>query len=194
MTSPSSRRQFLISSLTGLSSTWIALRWPAILAAQQHAHEIASSTQPPHLQFFSPAQATEVDAMCAQIIPTDDTPGAREAHTVYFIDHALATFDKDKQNAYTRGLPDLEAKTRQMFPGASQFSQLNSAQQIQLLTAIEKTDFFETVRVHTITGFLANPEYGGNYQRIGWKLIGFETKFYYQPPFGYYDAEAGNKS
>src|SRR5947209_162134 len=132
--------------------------------------------------------------MCAQIIPTDDTPGAREAHTVYFIDHALATFDKDKQDAYTHGLPDLEAKARQKFPGASQFSQLNSAQQIQLLTAIEKTDFFETVRVHTITGFLANPEYGGNYLRIGWKLIGFEPKFYYQPPFGYYDGEAGDKS
>jgi hypothetical protein len=38
-------------------------------------------------------------------------------------------------------------------------------------------------------GFLAKPEYGGNYNRAGWKLIGFEDQMTYQPPFGYYDAE-----
>jgi hypothetical protein len=58
-----------------------------------------------------------------------------------------------------------------------------------VLTAIEKTDFFELVRLHTIMGFLAKPEYGGNYKRAGWKLIGFEDQMTYQPPFGYYDAE-----
>jgi gluconate 2-dehydrogenase gamma chain len=64
--------------------------WPAILASQQHAHEAAAAATPPHLEFFSPAQASEVEAMAAQIIPTDDTPGAREAHVIYFIDRALS--------------------------------------------------------------------------------------------------------
>jgi gluconate 2-dehydrogenase gamma chain len=38
-------------------------------------------------------------------------------------------------------------------------------------------------------GFLGNPSYGGNRDRIGWKLIGFEDRMAYQPPFGYYDAQ-----
>jgi gluconate 2-dehydrogenase gamma chain len=38
-------------------------------------------------------------------------------------------------------------------------------------------------------GFLADPSYGGNRGQVGWKLIGFEPKPAWKPPFGYYDAE-----
>jgi gluconate 2-dehydrogenase gamma chain len=181
----SSRRSFLAGSV----SAWLATSWPGILAAQSHAHKIAQSAQPAKLEFFSPEHASEVEAVAAQIIPTDDTPGARESRILYFIDRALTTFDHEKQAVYTQGLKDLEAKTREIFPGTSKFSALNSAQQIQLLTAIEKTAFFNQVRLHTIVGFFANPEYGGNYNEIGWKLIGFEDTFAFEPPFGYYDRD-----
>lgn len=127
--------------------------------------------------------------MTAQIIPSDDAPGAREARVIYFIDHVLTTFDRDKQPAYTQGLKDLQHKTLETFPGTNRFSSLTSAQQIQILTAIEKTDFFELVRVHTIVGYLSRPEYGGNHDQAGWKLIGFEDEMTFQPPFGYYDSE-----
>ena len=40
----------------------------------------------------SQRDAADIDAACAQIIPTDATPGAREAKVVYFIDTALNTF------------------------------------------------------------------------------------------------------
>jgi Gluconate 2-dehydrogenase subunit 3 len=66
---------------------------------------------------------------------------------------------------------------------------LTSAQQIQLLTTVEKTEFFELVRLHTIMGFLAKPEYGGNYNQAGWKRIGFDDQMIYEPPFGYYDSQ-----
>ena len=33
--------------------------------------------------------------------------------------------------------------------------------------------FFETVRQHTIAGFLADPSYGGNRDMIGWKVAGY---------------------
>ena len=130
-----------------------------------------------------------MEAVAAQVIPTDDTPGSREARTVYFIDRALGTFDREKQPVYRKGLQELAARTAEMFPGAAKFSALTSEQQIQLLTAIEKTEFFNQVRLHTIVGFFANPEYGGNYNEIGWKLIGFEDKFVFSPPFGYYDRD-----
>lgn len=184
-----SRRSVLSGSVAGLSSIWLATHWPGILAAQEHAHSIAESGRPATLGFFSPDQAAEIESVAAQIIPKDDTPGAREAGTIYFIDRALTTFDQDKQAAYTQGLKDLQAKTRELFPNTDKFSGLNSAQQVQVLTAIEKTAFFGLLRFHTIVGFFANPEYGGNQGKIGWNLIGFEDKFAWEPPFGHYDRE-----
>lgn len=184
-----SRRSVLVGSLSGLSSIWLATHWPGILAAQEHAHTVAESGRPTTLEFFSPDQAAEIESMAAQIIPKDDTPGAREAGTIYFIDRALTTFDQDKQAAYKQGLKDLRAKTHELFPNADKFSELNSAQQVQVLTAIEKTAFFGQVRLHTIVGFFANPEYGGNQEKVGWNLIGFEDKFAWEPPFGYYDRQ-----
>src|SRR6266436_6827250 len=184
-----SRRQFLLHSVSGLSSAWLALRWPAILAAQEHAQRAKASGQPAKFQFFSPEEAVEVEAMAAQIIPSDHTPGAKEARVIYFIDRVLATFDRDKQPAYTQGLKDLRQRTQVLFPSMSRFSSLTSTQQIDVLTAIEKTDFFELVRLHTIMGFLAKPGYGGNHDQVGWKLIGFEDRMTFVPPFGYYDRE-----
>jgi gluconate 2-dehydrogenase gamma chain len=184
-----SRRQFLLGSVSGLSSAWLALRWPAILAPQGPARRVTVSGQPAQFQFFSPEEAVEVEAMAAQIIPSDDAPGAREARVIYFIDRMLSAFDRDKQPVYTQGLTDLQHRTHEFFSSANRFSSLSPAQQIQVLTAIEKTDFFELVRLHTIMGFLAKPEYGGNYDQVGWKLIGFEDRMTYVPPFGYYDRE-----
>jgi gluconate 2-dehydrogenase gamma chain len=184
-----SRRQFLLGSVSGLSSAWLALRWPAILAAQEHAHQATQSGDSVQFQFLSAEQAIEVEAMAAQIIPADDTPGAREARAVYFIDRALTTFDREKQVTYTQGLKDVQIKIRELFANKNKFSDLTSEQQIQLLTGIEKSEFFELVRLHTIMGFLAKPEYGGNYKQGGWKLIGFEDQMIYDPPFGYYDSD-----
>ena len=176
-----SRRQFLVSSMTGISTAWLALNWPAVVRAQSMAH------QKVEFAFFKPEQASEIDAMSAQIFPSDDTPGAREAQVINFIDLALVTFATDAQSIYTQGLLDLHAKTKDMFPDAAMFSALKPAQQIQLLTSIEKTPFFKTVRDHTIMGVFASPQHGGNYDKVGWKLIGFEDKLAFAPPFGYYD-------
>ena len=184
-----SRRQFLFRSATGLGGAWLSLNWPAILAAQNHAREAAKSATGLVFQFFSPEQVAEVEAAAAQIIPADDTPGAREARVIYFIDRALVTFDKDKQPAYLHGIRELQAKTQELFPQAKSFAALTSPQQIEVLHAIEKTDFFELLRLHTIVGFFARPEYGGNHNRVGWKLIGLDDEMTYKPPFGYYDAE-----
>jgi gluconate 2-dehydrogenase gamma chain len=185
-----SRRSFLAGSATGLSSVWLASQWPGILAAQEHAQKVARSGKPGKLGFFSEEQAAEVESVAAQIIPTDETPGAREAGCLYFIDRALTTFDREQQPVYTQGLETLQAKTRELVPNAGKFSGLTAAQQIQVLKAIETTPFFAQIRLHTITGFVANPEYGGNQDKIGWNLIGFESKFHYAAPFGYYDGQS----
>src|SRR5215471_6221016 len=183
--SASSRRQFLISSAWGLSSAWMALHWPAIVAAANHARQAAESEPPVAYGFFSSPQAAEVEAIASQIVPSGETAGAREAGVIHFIDRALTSFDREKQEKYVQGLGELRAKVEAMFPGKEKFAELNPEQQIQLLNAIEHTDFFELVRIHTIMGFLARPEYGGNRGEVGWKLIGFEERMTNEPPFGY---------
>src|SRR5947207_15488978 len=117
MDADNTRRRFLLGSALGLSSAWLAMRWPAIVAAQQHAQRSGESGQPASFQFFSPQDALEIEAVAAQIIPSDDAPGAREARVICFIDRALMTFDIDKQLAYTQGLEDLHQKTLEFFTG-----------------------------------------------------------------------------
>jgi gluconate 2-dehydrogenase gamma chain len=184
-----SRRSFLISSATGLSAAWVAANYSAILAAQKQVRVATKAGQLPQLVFFTDAQAAEVGAMAAQIIPTDDTPGAREAHCLYFIDRALSGFARGSQPLYTKGLQDLQAKADQLYPNAGKFSALTSEQQIKVLTEIQNTPFFRTVRTHTVLGFFSRPVHGANYEKAGWKLIGYDDSLNHKPPFGYYDAQ-----
>ena len=57
------------------------------------------------------------------------------------------------------------------------------------MTALEKSPFFNAVRNHTVIGFFASPIHGGNHNKVGWKLIGFDDSLDFKPPFGYYDAK-----
>jgi hypothetical protein len=178
----SSRRKFLARSATGIGAAWLTANWPAGVAAAQAAHQAGG------FAFFTPAQAMQVDAMAAQIFPTDDRPGAREAQAIYFIDLALVTFAQDKQAVYTQGLDALQAKTKGMFPAAASFAMLSPDRQIQLLTAIQTTPFFKTVRDHTVMGMFCAPKHGGNFGKVGWKLIEFDDDLNFKVPFGAYDA------
>jgi gluconate 2-dehydrogenase gamma chain len=184
-----SRRLFMIKSCAGLGSAWIVSHLPEIAAAQEHVHIADQSSTPSKFEFLTNEQAVEVEAIAAQILPTDDTPGAREARVIYFIDRALATFASDERAAFVRGLNGLQKKTVKHFGKKLRFSKLSSSQQSELLKGIEKSQFFELVRTMTILGMFSNPEYGGNYNEIGWKLLGFEDQFVYKSPFSFYDGE-----
>jgi gluconate 2-dehydrogenase gamma chain len=176
-----SRRGFLGASAGGVSAAWLTAMWPQGVKAAEEAHKMGAFT------FFTREQAALVDAMAAQIFPTDDKPGAKEAQVIYFIDVALVTYAQNKQKVYTEGFEQLQAKTKEVFPAAASFAALSSAQQIELLHAIEKTEFFRAVREHTITGMFSAPQHGGNYGKVGWKMIGFDDSLNFREPFGYYD-------
>jgi Gluconate 2-dehydrogenase subunit 3 len=183
------RRQFLLSGLSGASAAWITLNWPAVVAAAEHAARSSKSATPPKLEVLTAEQAAEVEAVASRIIPSDDSPGAREAGAIYFIDRALATFASDKRDDYQKGLPVFEAKTRELFPAVQRFSEGTPEQQDAVLKALEEQPFFELIRSHTIMGFLADPMRGGNRDDVGWKLIDFDSSPAFAPPFGYYDRD-----
>jgi len=81
----SSRRAFLLSGGGMLTSLWVAAQWPSIAAAAHHAEQVATDTAPPRFDFLNSSDAADVEAICAQIVPSGATPGAREAHAVYFL-------------------------------------------------------------------------------------------------------------
>jgi gluconate 2-dehydrogenase gamma chain len=176
-----SRRDWLVATF-GLAA------FPEILEAQKHAHgAVNSGSTTAALEYLDASTAKEIEAMVERILPSDDTPGAKEAGVIYFIDRALTTFDKDKQDAYREGLTGVQAKRKELFPESASIAALGEPQQIELLKAVEHSDFFQLLRFHTLAGFLGDPSYGGNRDQVGWKLIGFEHAMMYQPPFGYYD-------
>lgn len=168
----------------------------------------------------------------ARIIPTDDTPGAREADTISFLDHYLSGPDAvyarpdgsgfehlDGKRAdawrrridivrakYTEGVIELDRRSQTRF--GSDFVDLSDAQQDGVLTDMERpaqwtehnlevaqvtsgygapvepalqqtsaevdVEFFILLALHTRQGFYSDPIYGGNKDRVGWSLIGFE--------------------
>ncbi len=198
------RRAFLLRTSSGLSAAWLTANWPALLAAATHARHAGQSSRPPKLEFFTPEQAAEIDAITARIIPSDDTPGAREAGVVYFIDRGLVTFGADDQKTYRGGLPEFQARVSDMFPGVAKFSAATAEQQDEVLHSFDENahptrqplrtrpgaeNFFETLRQHTIAGFLIDPDFAGNNSGAGWKVIGREREHLFQPPFGYYDKD-----
>ena len=198
-----SRRHFLAHGAGGLSAVWLSAHWPALLAAATHARQAAQSAAPAKFEFFAADEAKEIDAITSRIIPSDETPGAHEAGVVYFIDRGLTTFDVDDQKTYREGLPELQARVAEMFPGTSKFSALTPGQQDEVLHSFDvqsphgrqrrfrtspgAQNFFETLRQHTVAGFLVDPDYGGNRDGAGWKVIGRDREHMFQPPFGYYD-------
>jgi len=183
-----SRRSFL-SQGTGLfTSLWVAAQWPGIAAAAHHADEAANSAVPVSFTFFSPADAADVEAICAQIVPSGATPGAREAHAVYFVDRTLSTYFAASAPDFSKGLVDFQEKFRAVQPRIA-FAAANPDTQIAFLKTVDQTPFFETTRMLTILGMFTSPKYGGNYQGAGWKLMGFVDQHAFVPPFGYYDRE-----
>lgn len=175
------RRSLLLSTLSAATLSDIA-------KAQQHAE--AAHTSKAAFRYLSATDADELEALVAQIIPSDGTPGAREAGCIHFIDRALETFDKGQREVYSDGLIASQHKRTELFPQSQKIAELDGSQAIVLVKAIEQTKFFALLRTHTVMGFLAAPQWGGNQGMVGWAHIGLEHKMAFQPPFGFYDAEA----
>ena len=183
------RRAFLATSCTAIASAWLTADPDQLRASLVHARARANAPAP-LWEILTPDQAADVDAIAAQIIPTDDLPGAREAGAVYFVDHSLATWAHDQRDPFAHGLDELNREVRHRWTGPGRFAALSSERQIELLHAAEQTPFFQTMRFFTIAGTFANPSWGGNHEKVGWRILGFEDRFVWQPPFGDYDADA----
>jgi hypothetical protein len=156
---------------------WTAINVPrprALAAAQASSEHAVLSTQ----------EWQTLEAMAARIIPADESPGAVEAGCVNFIDKALAHEDAALAPTFHDGLAALDTVARTRFDRP--FAELAPSEQDELLVALQDDkvagwtgkvasapQFFESVRVQTIIGFLADPVHGGNRDHAGWKLLAY---------------------
>ena len=171
-----SRRELLRTGSLLTGGLWLAGGLPFPRAARA----AAESSEP---LVLSAGEWRTLEAMGARIVPTDEEPGAREAHCTNFIDKALANEEAAYRPLYAAGLAGIEAAAQARHQAA--FADCDPAQQDALLEALEAgklegwpadlpgPDFFELVRVHTIIGFLADPRYGGNHDFAGWRVTGY---------------------
>jgi gluconate 2-dehydrogenase gamma chain len=186
-----SRRSLLQAIAVAIGAAALPLGWQEIAEAAQATHRAhaAAPAGAATIAFLTAAEAADIEAVAAQIIPPDDTAGAREAGVVYFIDRALATFLSRLASDYRARLAEFQTAFRAQHPGVASFAALPSDQQIEYLKTVDRTPFFDTTRLLTLLGMFTLPAYGGNRDHIGWKLLGFEDQHVFMPPFGFYDRD-----
>lgn len=185
-----SRRSFLAATAMLSSTTWIAMNWPEVAAAQTAAHAGHDMTAAPKTTgALTAAETADVDAIANQIVPGGAVPGARDAHAVAFIDNALGSFFKDQLPAFRSGLVEFQSGYAARYGAGTPFAAASDAQQIAWLQEVDKTPFFLAVRRLTVLGLTAMPKYGGNYNGLGTKLIGVVNRHVWRPPFGHYDQD-----
>ncbi len=172
-----SRRQFLIQGAFYGGNLWLLCNVPRPVAAD-------AARKSTKAEVLSKSEWRTVEAITGRVIPTDHEPGAIEANCVNFIDKALLHEDAKLKPTYQIGLRGIDAVSTKRY--GKVFVKLTADQQDNVLAALESRqaegwpegevgpeDFFETVREHTIIGFLADPKYGGNRDYAGWKIVGY---------------------
>ncbi|HTS89352.1 MAG TPA: gluconate 2-dehydrogenase subunit 3 family protein [Gemmatimonadales bacterium] len=187
------RRDFLTLAGTALGALWLGADPKALRASLTRARDareaLARGDAPPPFEVLTPEQAADLEAIAARIIPTDDLPGAREVRAVNFIDHGLATWAADRRQDLLDGHAAFATAITQRHGATQRFADLSETQQDEFLAVHEDDDFFEDMLFFTVAGTFSYPDWGGNYQGAGWKILGFDDRYIWQPPFGWYDAK-----
>ena len=182
-----SRRNFVAALGTSAAAVWLTAETRDVLAAGARAAAAAKAQAP--FKVLTADQAADLDAATSRIIPSDGTPGAHEANVVRFIDESLAGFAKDQKEDVNKLVAELRKLAAEKHKGAKSFAALTSAEQDAVIATMEKTkgSHFGDLRGLTIVGMFADPKYGGNANKSGWKVLGFDDHFSWAAPFGWYD-------
>jgi gluconate 2-dehydrogenase gamma chain len=137
---------------------------------------------------FTNEEFKALQAACDRVIPKDADPGALDANVPEYIDRTLQEPELHKMKEdFLGGLDALMRRGQRMFK--KDFWAGTPEQQDDLLGIFRdspsdsgEAHFYDALIVLTLEGFLGDPSYGGNKDRVGWALVGFGTS---EPPVGY---------
>lgn len=105
-------------------------------------------------------------------------PGAAEAKVDEFIYRDMIS-NRFLEEWYRYGLNRLNQEAWRLY--RLKLLHLDQGQLTDLLTMNEHNEFFRYVRDHTVEGMFSDPIYGGNYQALGWRLLGYSGPTYHPP-------------
>jgi len=168
----------------------IASHYPGFVKwAYAGAHDHASNEPTPVRsqaytpQFFSSEEFARIERLAELIIPSDETPGAREAGVAEFVDFMVA-HDTEQQKPMRAGLAWLDEQCGHRF--AHPFLDVSEAQQVSLLEPLAYNaryrageeagqEFFRRVKELTVMGFYSS--------EIGYReLDNPASRFYAESP------------
>jgi len=177
---PVSRRKAIKGVALGLGT---AASFPILnqqATAQGHHHTaivppVSDSTTAKAPAFFNPLQYATVTILASVIIPTDETPGAREAKVNEYIDMIVSEGPISLKDLYRDGLEWLD-KTSHSLHGKG-FVDLSNQQQVEIMTEMSQIKnpsannqlqarFFKAIKEATIDGFYTS--------RIGLDELGYK--------------------
>ena len=123
-------------------------------------------------RFLTAAEGRTLEAICEQIIPTDQTPGAAWAGVVNFVDRQLMGPYRRQQAAYRNGLMEIDRASVGKL--GKEFASVDARQQTAVLESLEggAKRFFDTVIAHTMQGYYGDPRHGGNRDAVSWRMLG----------------------
>jgi gluconate 2-dehydrogenase gamma chain len=129
---------------------------------------------------LTPDEAETLGLIAERIFPKTDTPGAAEIDAVNYIDLALAGDYAPLLPLYRAGIRAVNRYARSKFGRAFNLSSddlkdavLMDFEAGSIAEFKNAAEFFETVRCHVLEGVFCEPQYGGNKDMIGWRIVGF---------------------
>jgi gluconate 2-dehydrogenase gamma chain len=153
---------------------------PAPAAAVATPAPPRKATRPTDHKTFTNDEWPTLVAAVDRILPKDQDPGGVEAGVPDFIDHTLTDPNlKQMRDDFLGGLHALDrAATRR---AGVPFGEAKVDEQDALLQSFAlmkpesgEAHFYESLVTLCMEGFLGDPSYGGNKNRVGWALVGFE--------------------
>ena len=157
------RREVLrILSLAATASQYLGFeRWAFACPQHPDSAVVKGPSVPFQPRFFDPGEYRLVGILCDLIIPSDGTPGAREAGVSEFIDFMVYS-DPEIQYRFRYGLGWVDAHSKYLFK--EPFADLPAAQRVDILEHLaysakhregeeDGRAFFELIREYTMMGF-----------------------------------------
>jgi len=184
-----SRRQFLKDSSAAMGLTLAGIHLPSLLPLGEAAAKAREARAA--MQVLTAEEAADIEAITSMVIPSGETPGAREAGVVYFIDLALGGQLASLLVPLRHQLSEMNALAGSDSAGG--FSRLDEAARIAVMEKADSAGFLGVFSTLTMFGMFSMPSYAGNRDHVGWDMIGFDHRHAWMPPFGYYDAEEHGK-
>jgi gluconate 2-dehydrogenase gamma chain len=143
-------------------------------------------------QFLTDKEGKLLEAITGQFIPTDQSPGAREACVVGFIDTQLTRHYSRFQQRYRAGLAAIQKTCYLIYK--RDFESLDGETQISFLEKLERNNvpgdywqndqpssFFGLMLAHCMQGFYGDPRHGGNCNHVSYKMIDLRVVQFYNP-------------